>query len=223
MRDTTLRVLLTSHLPLGEDSSGGEALRLARGLVRRGHQVRALVADDRADRPDEPGFGVRRVVCRTGEGAADLPFALPRFAPAPGALAFGDLSDGQLAQYREVFRRRLDAEVSAMDPQVIHCQHAWLHAHLALETGVPYVVSAWGPELDAAAADPRFVRFVEQSAENAGRIFAPDAALAQRLPAGARRVAGRVVLPPLHVEDDATLAARVAEVYLSVLEAWFGA
>lgn len=218
-----MRILLTSHLPLGEGPSGGEVLRLARGLVRRGHAVGVLAADDRADRPGEPGFAVRRVVCRTDGAGADLAMSLPRFGAGVGTGGFGRLSDAEIARYREVFRRRLDELVASADPQVVHCQYAWLHAHLALETGVPYVVSAWGPELDAAGEDARYRRFVEEAAAGAGRIFAPDAATAHRLPANARRVAGRVVLPPLHVEDDAALGARLSDVYLSVLEAWFGA
>jgi hypothetical protein len=218
-----VRILLTNHLPLGDSESGADMLRLARGLARAGHAAWCLVGDDRRGvRQEDMGLQVRRVVFAQDDPEADLAFSLPSLFTASGSATFGALSDRELAQYREAFRRQMDAAVVALDPQVIHCQHLWLDAHLALETGVPYVATAWGPELDACGADARYQRFVDEAAQNAGRIFLPDAPLHARLPASTPDTAGRVVLLPEPRRDAAVYALRMAEHYQAVLEEWFG-
>ncbi len=217
-----MRILLTSHLPLGEQPGGAETMRLVRGLTRLGHQVRCLMAVE-AGKPDAEADARVRRVPMGDDPSADVRFGPPRFRPTPGGVLLSGLSDAQIAEYREALRRQLDAEVGEGDPQVIHAQHASILAHLALESGVPYVVSAWADELDLAEADPRYRRFLEESTENAWRILAPDESVARRLPQGARRRAGRIVVSPLHEEGDAAFASRIADLYLAVLEAWFGA
>jgi len=174
-----MRVLLTNHFPLHGSGSGTYTHDLAVGLQQAGHEVRVLVLDDHAegDGPasgDQP-FRVRRVVCKPGDATADLPFAVPCFTSHPRSdQSFYTLSDQQIAQYRQVLRRHLDEEISAFDPQVVHSQHIWILGHLALEAGVPYVLSATGSDLLGYAADERYRRFAEEAAENAGRILAPS-------------------------------------------------
>lgn len=141
---------------------------LAQGLQAAGHEVRALVVDDRPD--GDESFTVRRVVCRPNSLGADLSFRLPCLEVGPrGSRPFSDLSDSELNDYRETLRRRLDAEVEQFDPQIIHCQYVWLLGYLALETGVPYVLTAHGPELKQ--DDRRVVPFQQQASENASGII----------------------------------------------------
>jgi glycosyltransferase involved in cell wall biosynthesis len=168
-----MRVLLTNHFPLEGSASGTYTHDLALGLQQAGHEVRVLVLDDRAD-GDEP-FPVRRVVCKLGDATADLPFSFPCFTEHPrSSQSFYALSDEQIAQYRDVLRRCLDEEIAAFDPQVVHAQHIWILGHLALEAGVPYLLSATGRDLLGYAADERYRRFAEEAAENAGRILTPS-------------------------------------------------
>ena len=230
-----LRVLLTSHEPLGQGLGGQEVVRLAGGLARWGHQVRVLLADssgakEQADstgpKEDEEGrsaFSVRRLICRPQYPKADLAMHLPCFDPGPDGVHFCQLSEDQWQSYEMRFRQALQEELQGFDPQVIHCQYAWIHAGLALETGLPYLISVWGPELEVAGRDRRFQALVEQTTAAAGRLLVPEPSLALRLPAAARRTPGRVVVPPLHLEDEASFGARMGQLYLSVLEAWFGA
>ncbi len=220
-----LRVLLTSHEPFGQGPGGQEVLRLARGLSRWDHQVRVLLADasdQQAAWESRFTFSVRRVTCRSEDPKADVPIRLPSFEPGPQGMSFGRLSEGQWQMYEERFRQAMQEELQTFDPQVIHCQYAWIHARLALETGLPYVVSVWGPELETAKQDGRFQKLVEQSMMGAARLLVPDPGLAYRLPAEARRTPGRVIAAPFHLEEEASLGARMGELYLSALEAWFG-
>ncbi|MCS7304036.1 MAG: glycosyltransferase [Thermoguttaceae bacterium] len=221
-----LRVLLTSHDPMGQGLGGQEVVRLARALKRCGYQLRVLLADtthQKTEWENQADFSVRRLICRPQDPTADLPMPLPCFDPGPEQIDFQQLSPTQWQCYQEQFRQALHLELQTFDPQVIHCQYAWIHAGLAMETGLPYVVSVWGPELEAAEQDSQFQRLVEQSTVGAARLLVPDPAVAYRLPPEARRPPGRVVLPPLHLEQEASFGSRMGELYLSVLEAWFGA
>jgi hypothetical protein len=176
-----MRILLLHHFPLEEGPVGPWVERWGRALVAAGHEVRALVVDQKRRAGER--LCVRPVVCSAVETAADLPFALPQFGSSTpaGGLTFASLSDQQIAAYRDALRRHLDAEVNSFDPHVIHAQHIWIGGQLALETGVPYVLNAWGPELADYAADARYHRWVDQAAENAGQILVPDRTILEQV------------------------------------------
>jgi hypothetical protein len=218
-----MRVLITHHFPLRRSPSGHFAHALATALMAAGHEVHALIVD--RDRQGDETFPVRRVVCRDDGREADMPLDIPSFAAEPSSgQTFEALSDRQLADYREVLRRHLDIEVDRFNPQVIHAQHVWILGQLALETGVPYVVSAWGPELASCAGDPRYRALAEQAADNAGRILAPSESLARRLADIFDRARQRTLIVPAADEScpwDLT-AMRISAIYETVLSERFG-
>jgi hypothetical protein len=112
--------------------------------------------------------------------------------------------------------------MAEFDPQMIHAQYVWLGGQLALESGAPYVLTAWGPEFDCAAADERYQPLLDQAAENASRILAVDQALARRLAARYESVADRVVCaPPSQFERGAE--RDLPALYAAVLRERFGA
>lgn len=196
-----MRVLLTNHFPFHGSGTGTYTLDLARGLLRAGHEVQALVVDC-VGAGDEP-FAVLRVVCKPDDPAADLPFEFPCFTSHPlSRNTFYDLSDAELALYREANRRRLDQVIDKFDPQIIHCQHIWVQGQLALETGVPYVLSAQGTDLMGYRRDRRYRALAQQAAENAGRILAASDYIGREVIATFQRVADRVetVLSAVEIE-----------------------
>lgn len=221
-----MRVLLTHHFPWQQSPLGGLVWNWALGLEAAGHEVQLLVVDS------EHRFGerlpVHRVVCGDDPNA-DLTFALPGFAPEQG-VAWEELSTADLALYRDRLRRRMDTIVMQFDPQVIHAQHIWVLGQLALESGVPYVLNAWGEELPA-AADPRYRDLASIAAENASRILVPDAALAARVTSEFETAPERLLVMPealrLFDEDvpEAALGAAgntLADIYKHVLDERFG-
>jgi hypothetical protein len=208
-----MRLLLTQHTPILSESQGRYAEDLAAALRAAGHDARVLLADVAAAQ-DEPL--VRRVRCGSAAGA-EVPFGPPDFKPADAeSPAFEAISEDQLTLYRDALRRALDAEVAAFDPHVIHCQHVWVQAQLSLETGVPYVITAWGPELDACQADERYCWIAEQAAENASRIFAADEPLRQRVLGAFEGIRKRTLLTPA-IQDPATAVAELIPLYEDVL------
>ncbi|HEX4132550.1 MAG TPA: glycosyltransferase [Pirellulales bacterium] len=131
--------------------SGRFVAALADWLQAQEHEVRTLVADG------------------------------PWFVAAGDHPAFDSLDDNQVTAHRDEQRALMDREIDDFDPHVVHAQHVWIHGHLALEAGVPYVITAWGDELDVLAADSRWRRLAQETAENAGRIFVGDASLQARV------------------------------------------
>lgn len=197
-----MRILLAHHLPLEGSASGRATFDLAVGLREAGHQVECLVVDrERGPKKDDPS-PVERVLCRPGDATADLPFDVPCLvAHAHSRQTFTDLSDEELDRYRDVLRQRLDERVARFDPHIIHCQHAWLLGHLALESGAPYVMTAHGPEFALAEGEPRFHRLVEQAVENTSRLLVDSVSLRDRalatFPEAEELI--EVVPPPLDV------------------------
>lgn len=172
-----MRILLVNHAPFEGSGSGTSTYELALGLVHAGHEVRCLLAADRAE--IETPFPVHAVVCSAEHAAADLPFDFPTWTWHPGSRnTYADLTDEQFGRYRETMRRELDRQVSEFDPQIIHCQHAGPLAHLALETGVPYVLSAHAASLRVESEDRRLRPLAEQAAENAATVIASSEHLA---------------------------------------------
>lgn len=207
-----MRVLLTAHFPPVATAAEQHCRQLAAGLLERGHDVRLLVATDRP-LAGEP-CPIRVVLCRPGDPQADLPFPLPSFAAGsfPGT-TFGELSSQQLADYREHFRQQLDQEIVDFDPQLLHAQHIWLEGQLALESGVPYVLTAWDEELDW-WPDPRYYSLVEQTAENASRIVVATEALAERIASRAEALKERlVVVEEVASSDPHAIGRRMEELY----------
>ena len=164
-----MRILLANHVPFDDPEAGPQTRELADRWREAGDRPRCLIVDRHEGEHDR--LDVRRVLCRRDDPRAELPFDVPCLTnQASTRLTFGDLTDRQLACYREALRRSLDAEIAHFNPHLIHVQHIWLLGHLALEAGVPYLLAAHGPELAAYRADARFRRFADEAAENAGRI-----------------------------------------------------
>lgn len=210
-----MRILLTSHLPIAQAGVGRYVGELAAAMQAAGHEVRTVAV---GKHHESNGVQTRTITCLD---SAELPFDVPWFGIEPeGPTTFESLSTDELHQYRDVLRRVLDEEVEAFDPQVIHAQHVWLWGQLALESGVPYVLTAWGPELVSRARDDRYRPLADQAAENASRIFVPDEHIRKEVLDAFEDATQRTLLMPTLV--DSTLVSALIEHYMVVLEDRFG-
>lgn len=170
--------------------------RLAAGLRAAGHTVRCLRAD-----------GV----------TADL----PGFDDADRR-SFDQLADEEISAYRETFRQRLDADVVDFDPQIIHTQHVWIQGHLALETGVPYILTARGPELRTYLRDPRYRRYADEAVAGAARILTAAPAVRDEVARLFPHADERLTLLPEPGENGPAWATALTAVYEAVLLERFG-
>lgn len=207
-----MRVLLTSHQPFRCGAGGTSFAQWFDRLSSAGHDVRAVIAGEAR----VPLPGVRTVVCSVEDADADLPYVLPSLDARPDDQhSFAALTAAQLGAYREAFRAAFDAEVDAFDPEIVHAQHLWLDGHLALESGAPYVVTAYRSETATAAMDLRFARFVQETAENAGYILVGDS----RLQADLMR---QYELPTEQFVSSELTVTELLQLYGAVSDARFG-
>ncbi|HWB00082.1 MAG TPA: glycosyltransferase [Pirellulales bacterium] len=214
-----MRILLTNHFPLSSSPSGVLVESLGRWLVKAGHQVRMLVLRSRDD-PPEPE--VRSVICDPADAHAALPMPLPTFDGSISGMRFRDLTDEQLLTYRDVLREAIDREIDAFDPHILHAQHVWIQGHLALEAGVPYVLTAWGEEFETMAADDRWDRYARQAAENAGRIFVPNERLQSTVQAAFGDLEERVQVCDCTVPVSSACGEQLVTAYRAVVVERFG-
>jgi hypothetical protein len=210
-----MRILLTSHDPLDTPGPGKIVDDWARRLTAAGHQVRVLCVEGLPHAEKESH--VRRVFCHPTDGRAPIKLVRPSLVAEPeeGARPFTSLTDRELSDYRDVLRVELDREIDLYDPCIVHVQHLWFFGHLALEAGVPYVVSAHGGEFNAGRSDVRFRRYMQETAENACRIFTHEVAAATGTAALVGSLEGRVVPAP-------TTAESLPNIYRAALEERFG-
>lgn len=204
-----MRILLTHHFPLDFDSAGRFAWALAERLSAAGHEVRGLVVGATDQAAPVPTRSVADAAVWFSAGALEGP-------------TFQNLSDQQLATHRDVLRKALDAEIESFNPHLLHAQHIWLLGHLALEMGVPYVLSAWEAELTTCRLDNRYVRLAQEAAENAGRILVSALRLADEVHALFGELDGRVTAADGQAAWLADGAAPVMSIYREVLTARYG-
>jgi hypothetical protein len=215
-----MRILLVSDVPFHGSPQGDLAYALALDWQQLGHEVRAVVVDDTWQ--SHEAFPVRRIVCRRDDPRADVRFDFPCFTDHRlSHQTYAALTDAQVAAYREALRRALDDEIEELAPDLVHVSHLWLHAHLVLEAGVPYVVSSFGQELGVLAVDSRYWRFASESAENAGRVVACDEYVHGQLSAAFGGLEGRLVtVEPSTVMPNG--GSRLIELFRQTLEERYG-
>lgn len=196
-----MRILLTSHDPLDTPGPGKIVDDWARRLTAAGHQVRVLCVEGLPHAETESH--VRRVFCHPTDKQATVKLVRPSLISSTEneGRPFTSLTDRELSDYRDMLRVEFDREIDLYDPCMVHVQHLWFFGHLALEAGVPYVVSAHGGEFVAGRIDARFRRYMQETAENACRIFTHDAAAAAGTAALVGNLEGRVVPAPTTAES----------------------
>jgi hypothetical protein len=205
-----MRVLLTFHRTLDQTPASERLRSLATRLREINHDVRLIVA---AGPSAESMLSTRAVSLDQGLTADP-----PGYFSGDGATLFEQLTDSELSSYRQAFRAAMDDEINHWNPNIIHTQHAGIHAQLALETGVPFVCTAWGAELDLADRDPRYYRLVEQAVENAGRILISSEEIGRRLQAICEGIDDRLVF----ADSQALSPTALSAIYQSVLDERFG-
>lgn len=195
-----MRILFTSHEPLDGAVSGRFVDNAARGLASVGHQVRMLAVEDAPETDEAAEPNVRRIVCHPTDRRAPFPHPMPSFSANGKGFSFGALTDRQLSDYRDLLREEFDREIDLYDPCIVHVQHVWLFGHLALEAGIPYVLSAHPHEFEVAKTDARYRRYMQETAENACRILAHGSAV-RSVTDLVGDLEGRVVPFPLPADD----------------------
>lgn len=148
-----MRILMINHFPLEGSGSGTYTKNLATQLVKLGHEVCVILPENTIDIPLYEGVRLHPVYFTnpddpyaTDESA--LPFNFPCFTTHPlSVVAFADLLEAETEAYLRAFKEAIDEEVRTFAPDIIHGQHVWALPSLAVDSGVPLVLTAHGTDL----------------------------------------------------------------------------
>lgn len=166
-----MRILIVNHFPLEGSGSGIYTQNLARELAERGNEVK-VIFPDHADQ-SYPGFSSRVILFKGPETTSpDLDFNFPCFTSHPKSNeTFYNLTDEQMQAYIDTFVQVTKEEAESFRPDVIHAQHLWITPYAALQTGIPYVITAHGTDLKGFVKDERYHPYALEAAAGAGRII----------------------------------------------------
>jgi glycosyltransferase involved in cell wall biosynthesis len=155
-----MRVLLVNHFPLEGSGSGIYTKNIAKRLVERGHEVKAIVVDKYKNRSKD--FPVKTIVN----------YDFPCFTTHPHSNnQFYHLTNDEMDEYLESFITAIDYEVENFEPDIIHCQHIWVAPFAASKTIVPYIITAHGTDIKGFKKDKRYHHIAIKAAQNAERII----------------------------------------------------
>jgi glycosyltransferase involved in cell wall biosynthesis len=167
-----MKILLINHFPLEGSGSGTYTRDVAVYLHKIGHEV-SIVFPENAVPEALPGVSLNPVYFNgcTGE-ASSLPFNFPCFTTHPRSVTtFADLSKDELEQYLAAFDRAITDAMDSFRPDIVHVQHIWILAYLALKHGVPCVITAHGTDLMGYEKWPQFHYYAHNAVEDCGRVI----------------------------------------------------
>jgi len=164
---------MINHFPLDGSGSGTYTRNIAVHLMKKGHEVCIIMPENTADFGSIPRANIFPVFFSHDEKVrGELPFNFPCFTTHPrSTMTFFDLDDIQLEMYLAAFRRAIKRAIEEFKPDIIHGQHIWLLSWLAIETGIPYVVTAHGTDLMGYQKGDRFRKYADEAALGAKRII----------------------------------------------------
>lgn len=173
-----MRILMINHFPLEGSGSGTYTKNLATQLAKRGHEVCVVLPENTTNIAQYDGVRLHPVFFTDTtkdtpeqiEGA--LPFNFPCFTTHPRSLvAFEDLTEDQMEAYLDAFRDAINEEVQNFAPDVIHGQHVWILPSLAVDCGIPLVLTAHGTDLMGYEKWPSMRCYAEQAMEEAKKVI----------------------------------------------------
>lgn len=166
-----MRIMIINHFPLEGSGSGTYTKSVAAGLSRMGHDVKVIFPEHEEKKYDE--FLSRAILFNNGSNSNyEIEFNFPCFITHPKSnIKFSELNNEQMWKYIDTFTKIVKEEVINFEPDIIHCQHIWISSYIASKTGVPYIITAHGTEVEAFERNPQYHCFALEGAANAEKII----------------------------------------------------
>ncbi len=169
-----MKILLINHFPLQGSGSGVYVANIAKSLIKKGHEACIISPENTSDFSNLKGIKLHPVFFKHKEEIeGQLDFNFGCIDPHPrSSLLFGDMTDLQLQQYKDAFRKAIEEEILEFKPDVIHAQHIWIISNVALNYNIPVVVTCHGSDIMGYEAWSKFHKIMYEVADRCKRIIA---------------------------------------------------
>ncbi|MFP4021547.1 MAG: glycosyltransferase family 4 protein [Halanaerobium sp.] len=155
-----MKVLLINHFPLEGSGSGVYTKNIAQRLIDKGHQVKVVVVDNEIN--DSYQFPVETII----------DYNFPCFTTHPKSNnQFYKLTRQEMNDYLNKFIRTIQKISQNFKPDIIHCQHLWVAPYAALQTNIPYVITAHGTDIKGYKKDKRYRQIALKGTAGAEKII----------------------------------------------------
>lgn len=155
-----MKVLLVNHFPLEGSGSGVYTKNIAKRLIDKGHQVKAIVVDNEVNNNYQ--FPVKTII----------DYKFPCFTTHPKSNnQFYKLTREEMNDYLNQFIKVIKTESKKFKPDIIHCQHLWVAPYAALQTNIPYLITAHGTDIKGYKKDKRYRQIALKGAAGAEKII----------------------------------------------------
>ncbi len=172
-----MKVLFVNHFPLTGSGSGVYTANIAKGLIRKGHEVAVVFPENRSEYEKYEKMNLYPVFFKNQEiisGVNQSKMNFPCFTTHPRSVFnFRDMSEQERKEYEEKFYEAINNAIKEFKPDIIHAQHVWtlagISAKCCKEHNIPMIITCHGTDLMG-------VQDEEKRNENWGTHWAKEAA-----------------------------------------------
>lgn len=143
-----MKILLINHFPLEGSGSGVYVGNIAKSLQKKGNQVCIIMPENTIHICDMGNVKVHPVFFKKEEIIqGQLDFNFPCMDPHPRSnFLFHNMTELQIQQYENAFRKAIEEEIEEFQPDIIHSQHIWIISGLLENYKIPYIITSHGAE-----------------------------------------------------------------------------
>lgn len=169
-----MRILMLNHFPLSGSGSGVYVDNIAKSLVQRGHQVCIIMPENTTEIAHSDNIKIHPVFFKREEIIdGQLDFNFPCMDPHPRSnFLFDNMTDSQINQYVQAFKKAIEEEILEFKPDVIHAQHIWIISGLLKEYNIPYIITSHGAEFITYRKTNMFDKYGVSAVDGCKRIIA---------------------------------------------------
>lgn len=169
-----MKVLLINHFPLRGSGSGIFVRNIARNLTKRGHEVCIIMPENTIQINPIDNVKIHPVFFKREEiieNSLDFNFPCMDLHPRSNML-FENMTENQMEQYCDAFRKAIEEEIKEFNPDVIHAQHIWIVSGLLKDYSVPYIITSHGAEFITYRKTEKFDNYGISAIEGCKKVIA---------------------------------------------------
>ncbi len=144
-----MKVLVINHSPFIGSGSGTYTMNIVKALKEKQEEVEVITAANSLEFPDMGDINVRRIFFKNKDHVeGELNFNVPCFDQYPTSdVVFYDMTEQQLNDYQDEFRRVLEKAINEFKPDLIHTQHIWIWSSIVTEYNIPTIITSHGSDM----------------------------------------------------------------------------